>query len=240
MTPFTSFFTPIIEHPLFWLTTTLVIFQAAQWLYVKARAFPLLNPVFTSIVTLAVFVTITDTPYSTYFAANQLIHVLLGPATVALAAPLYKQLATLRATALPIVLALGVGAVTGIVSAVVLARVFSLSQATILSLAPKSITTPIAMGIAEQIGGSPTLTAALVITTGIVGAVCGLPLLRLVGIQDDATKGFAIGLAAHGIGTARALQASDQAGAFAGLAMGLNGVLTALLVPMALYWLGIG
>jgi predicted murein hydrolase (TIGR00659 family) len=223
---------------LFWLTVTLVVFQVAQWVYLRARAFPLLNPVFVSISVIASLLLVTNTPYNSYFASNQLVHALLAPATVALAVPLYKQLDTLRARALPIALALSTGAVTGIVSAVGLARALGLSSTTVLSLAPKSITTPIAMGVAEQTGGLPALAAALVIVTGVIGAVCGLPLLRAVRIHDDATQGFAMGLVAHGIGTARAFQASDQAGAFSGLAMGLNGILTALLIPLLLHWLG--
>jgi len=225
--------------PIWWLTVTLVVFQGAQWLYRRSRGFALLNPVLVSIVGMIVLLVATGTSYERYFADSQLIHVLLGPATVALAVPLYKQVAMVQAKGLPLLVSLLVGCIMAIVTAVVLAQWLGLSASTVLSLAPKSVTTPIAMGIAEQVGGLPALTAALVIVTGIIGAVCAEPLLQLLGIKDDATKGFAIGLASHGIGTARALQISEQAGAFSGLAMGLNGTLTALLVPLLLRWLGL-
>jgi len=225
--------------PLWWLTVTLLVFQGAQWLYRRARGFALFNPVLVSIVSMIGLLIWSGTPYERYFADSQLIHMLLGPATVALALPLYKQVAMVRAKGLPLLFSLLVGCVVAIVTAVFLAQWLGVSSSTVLSLAPKSVTTPIAMGVAEQIGGVPALTAALVIVTGIIGAVCAEPLLQRLGIHDDATKGFAIGLASHGIGTARALQMSEQAGAFAGLAMGLNGTLTALLVPLLLRWLGL-
>lgn len=225
--------------PIWWLTVTLVVFQGAQALYRRSRGFALLNPVLVSIISMMVLLIVSGTSYSRYFADSQLIHVLLGPATVALAVPLYKQVAMVRARALPLLASLIVGCVVAILTAVLLAQWLRLSASTVLSLAPKSVTTPIAMGVAEQVGGLPALTAALVIVTGIIGAVCAEPLLRLLRITDDTTKGFAIGLASHGIGTARALQISEQAGAFAGLAMGLNGTLTALLVPLLLRWLGL-
>ena len=138
---------------------------------------------------------------------------------------------------LPLLLALCAGSATAIISAVLIARACGASLATQLSLAPKSVTTPIAMGISENIGGIPSLTAALVIVTGIVGAVGGRSLFRLLGVRDDAVKGFAMGIAAHGIGTARAFQESETMGAFSALAMGLNGLLTALLVPLLIHWM---
>jgi predicted murein hydrolase (TIGR00659 family) len=225
--------------PVWWLAMTLVVFQGAQWLYRRSRAFALFNPVLVSIVSMIALLLLSGTSYERYFADSQAIHLLLGPATVALAIPLYKQVAMVRAKGLPLLVSLVVGCVVAITTTVLAAQWLGLSASTVLSLAPKSVTTPIAMGVAEQVGGLPALTAALVIVTGIIGAVCAEPLLHVLGIKDDATKGFAIGLAAHGIGTARALQISEQAGAFSGLAMGLNGTLTALLVPLLLRWLGL-
>jgi putative effector of murein hydrolase len=133
---------------------------------------------------------------------------------------------------LPLTLALLIGSITAIVAAAGLGQVLGLSQSTLLSLAPKSVTTPIAMGVAEKVGGLPSLTAVLVILTGILGNMLGKEILELCHIHDHSVQGFAIGLTSHGIGTARAFQISQEAGAFAGLAMGLNGALTAVIVPI--------
>ncbi len=161
---------------------------------------------------------------------------------MALAIPLYTQLPKLRAMAFPLLAALAVGSLTATVSAVAIGKLLGASEASLLSLAPKSVTTPIAMGIAERIGGLPSLTAVLVIATGILGAVGARFIYQALGIADHAVRGFAIGVASHGIGTARAFQVSEQAGAFSGLAMGLNALLTALLVPLLIpllqRWLG--
>jgi len=165
------------------------------------------------------------------------VHFLLGPATVALAIPLYTQFRRVKQMALPIAVGLLAGSLAAIVSAVLIAHWLGGSAATVFSLAPKSVTTPIAMGISERIGGLPSLTAVLVILTGILGAVAAPGLFRLCRIRDTAIQGFAMGVASHGIGTARAFQINEQMGAFAALAMGLNGLLTALLVPLLLPWL---
>jgi putative effector of murein hydrolase len=139
---------------------------------------------------------------------------------------------------LPVIGGLLTGSLTAAFSAIAVARLFDASLPTQLSLAPKSVTTPIAMGIAESIGGIPSLTAVLVIATGILGAVAGRYVFNFLRINDPAIRGFAIGIASHGIGTARAFQISEQSGAFAALAMGLNGALTALLLPYLLSRLG--
>jgi putative effector of murein hydrolase len=153
---------------------------------------------------------------------------------VALAVPLYENRAEVRRAILPMLLALVAGSATAIVSAVGVARLFGASRETLLSMAPKSATTPIAMGISEQIGGLPSLTAALVIATGILGAVVVTPILNLLRIRDFRGRGFAAGVAAHGLGTARAFQVNELAGTFAGIALALNGIATALLAPLLL------
>ena len=177
---------------------------------------------------------LTDTPYPTYFAGAQFVHFLLGPATVALAIPLYAQLGKVRAMRWPVLLGLSVGSVCAVASAMGIARALGASVPTQLSLAPKSVTTPIAMAVAERIGGIASLAAVLVIVTGIVGAVVAPALFRWLRIKDHAIQGFALGVVAHGIGTARAFAINEQAGAFAALAMGLNGAITALLLPALL------
>jgi predicted murein hydrolase (TIGR00659 family) len=222
--------------PLLGLTVTLLAYQGAYWVYERANFHPLLNPVAWSVALLVALLVTTGTPYATYFDGAQFVHFLLGPATVALAVPLYAQLGKLKRLAVPISVALLAGSLTAIASAVGIGWLFGASWETLLSLAPKSVTTPIAMGIAEKLGGLPTLTAVLVVSTGIIGAVSAKYVLNALRIGDHAVRGFAVGTAAHGIGTARAFQVSEEAGAFAGLAMGLNGLATAILFPL-LVWL---
>lgn len=223
--------------PLLGLTVTLLAYQGAFWLYQRSGSNPLANPVLIAVTALVAFLTLTKTSYETYFSGAQFVHFLLGPATVALAIPLYTQFRRVRAMLLPVVFGLLAGSLTAVISAVLVGRFFGASQSTQLSLAPKSVTTPIAMGIAERIGGIPSLTAVLVIITGIIGAVGARYVFDAMKLRDPAIRGFAIGVASHGIGTARAFQVNEQSGAFAALAMGLNGALTALLVPMIAGWL---
>ena len=218
--------------PLAGLTLTLIAYQLGLWLHHRARESPLVNPVLIAICTLAALLYATDTDYSTYFDGAQFVHFLLGPATVALAVPLYRQFDRVRRSAGALLTALLVGSLTAMASAIAIGWALGASMSTLVSLAPKSVTTPIAMGIAEELGGLPSLTAVLVILTGIIGAVLGTAVLRGVGVRDERSIGFAIGLASHGIGTARALQISEVAGAFSGLAMGLNGLATAVLLPL--------
>jgi predicted murein hydrolase (TIGR00659 family) len=220
--------------PLLGLTVTLLAYQAAFWLYTKSGLNPLANPVAIAVAMLVGLLLATDTPYATYFEGAQFVHFLLGPATVALAVPLYANLGKLKRNLLPVCGALLAGSVTAVASAVGIGWALGASRETLLSLAPKSVTTPIAMGIAEKLGGLPSLTAVLVVCTGILGAVLARGILNLLRIEDHAVRGFAVGVAAHGIGTARAFQVSETMGAFAGLAMGLNGLATAFLFPLAL------
>jgi predicted murein hydrolase (TIGR00659 family) len=224
--------------PLLGLTLTLVAYQGAFWIYRRSGNHPLANPVLIAVALLVAFLLISGTSYQAYFAGAQFVHFLLGPATVALAIPLYTQFRRVRAMLWPVLAGLLAGSLTAIVSAMAVARLFGASPATELSLAPKSVTTPIAMGIAERIGGIPSLTAVLVIITGVLGAVGARYVFDAIKLRDQAISGFALGVASHGIGTARAFQVNEQAGAFAALAMGLNGALTALLLPLLLSWAG--
>ncbi|WP_419622572.1 LrgB family protein, partial [Thiolapillus sp.] len=217
--------------PLIGLTVTLVAYSMGYRLYLLANRNPLLNPVVTAIAALITFLQLTDVSYGTYFEGAQFVHFLLGPATVALAVPLYQQCAKIRQRMLPLLITLIIGAVVGALSSLGIAWVLGASIETQLSLAPKSVTTPVAMGISEQIGGLPSLTAVLVVATGIIGAVIGTTLFRLLRIEDDAVKGVALGIAAHGMGTARAFQLNREMGAFSGLAMALSALTTAVLLP---------
>ena len=226
----------LAASPLLGLTMTLLAYQGATWLHRRSGGHPLANPVLLAVAVLVALLALTGTSYQTYFDGAQFVHFLLGPATVALAIPLYAQFDRLRRMALPLLGALLVGSLTAALSAVAIGGLLGASEATQLSLAPKSVTTPIAMGIAERIGGLPSLTAILVIATGILGAMGASFIYRALKIEDDAVRGFALGIASHGIGTARAFQESEQAGAFAALAMGLNGLMTALLLPVVIPW----
>ena len=220
--------------PLLGLTITLLAYLGAYRIYERSGFTPLLNPVALAIIALVAALSATGTAYQTYFDGAQFVHFLLGPATVALAVPLYAQLRRMRQLLVPLAGALAAGSVTAIASAIGIAWLLGVSESSLLSLAPKSVTAPIAMGIAEKIGGVPSLTAVLVVATGVSGAVMAKYVLDALGIRDHGVRGFAVGIASHGIGTARAFQVSEQAGAFAGLGMGLNGVLTAILMPLML------
>ena len=226
----------LAASPLLGLTVTLLAYQAGYWLYRKSGHNPLVNPVLIAVVALVALLKLTATDYGVYFEGAQFVHFLLGPATVALAVPLYQQLRQLRRSLLAVLVSVTAGSATAAASAVAIAWALGASRETLLSLAPKSVTTPIAMGIAEQIGGLPSLTAVLVILTGMTGAMLGTWTLNLLRIGDWRARGLAVGVAAHGIGTARAILVHPVAGAFAGLAMGLNGVATALLLPLLAAW----
>jgi predicted murein hydrolase (TIGR00659 family) len=236
MTDFPQIWTYLSRSPLLWLTATLAAYAIGDACFRAANRAPIVNPVLIAVALLAALLAATGTAYPTYFEGAQFVHFLLGPATVCLALPLWDNLPRVRRAALPLLAALLAGSVTAIGSALGLASALGITGETLASLAPKSATAPVAIGISQSIGGSPTLTAVLVILTGITGAVVATPLLNLLGIKDWRARGFAVGVAAHGIGTARAFQVNPTAGAFAGLGMGLNAVLTALIAPMVLNW----
>ncbi len=190
-----------------------------------------------AVVFVAAVLALTDTPYPTYFEGAQFVHFLLGPATVVLAFPLYERRATVMRALVPMLAALAAGAVMTLVCVIALAHLLAIPRPILVSLAPKSVTSGVAMGISAALGGDPTLTAILVILTGIIGAILVTPMMEGLGITDMRARGFAAGLAAHGIGTARAFQVSEVAGTFAGIAMGLNAFVTAILAPVALHLL---
>lgn len=220
--------------PLLGLTVTLVAYQGGMWIYQRAGKNPLLNPVLIAVVALVGLLLATDTDYQTYFDGAQFVHFMLGPATVALAVPLYQQFQRVRKSFPLILTAIFAGSLTAVLSAIAVAWAMGASQATLVSLAPKSVTAPIAMGISQAAGGVASLTAVLVILTGILGAVLGPWVLDVLRIKDWRARGLAMGTASHGIGTARAFQVSAVAGAFSSLAMGLNGLATAVLLPLLL------
>lgn len=222
----------LAASPLLHLTATLIAYQIGLALHRRTGGNPLANPVLIAVVMLIVLLVATGTDYGTYFEGAQFVHFLLGPATVALAIPLYRQFAAVKRSALAIAVSLLAGSATAAISAVAIAWSMGASRDAMVALAPKSVTAPVAMAITRELGGLPSLTAALVILTGIAGAVLGPLLLNLLGITDWRARGLAMGAASHGIGTARAMQVNKIAGAFSGLAMGLNAVATAILLPL--------
>ena len=224
-------------EPLTWLTATLVAYQAGMWIYRKGGLNPLLNPVLLAVIMLVSVLMITGTPYPDYFDGAQFIHFILGPATVALAVPLYEQFRKLKSMVGVIVLSILAGTLTAALSAIGIAWALGASRETLLSLAPKSVTAPVAMGIADATGGVASLTAVLVILTGILGASLGPFVLDLLRIRDWRVRGLALGTAAHGLATARAFQINAVAGAFSSIAMGLNALATAILLPVLVTWL---
>lgn len=222
----------LARSPLLWLTVTILVYCVCDRVSAAAGRNPLANPVLMSICIVGLLVRLTGTPYATYFDGAQFIHFLLGPATVALGIPLYQHRRLVVQSVAPMLCALVAGSVSALVSAVVIARALGASPWVVNSIAPKSVTAAVAMAISARIGGDAALTAVLVILTGIAGAVVVTPLMNRLGITDMRARGFAAGVAAHGIGTARAFQVDPLAGTFAGIAMGLNALLTAILVPM--------
>jgi predicted murein hydrolase (TIGR00659 family) len=237
MTPqIASIWVYLSASPLLWLTATLSAYVAADMIAARFSRHALANPVVIAAAMLVLVLLATGTDYATYFEGAQFVHFLLGPATVALAIPLWRNLALVRRALLPMGAALLAGSVTAAASAVAIAWAFGAPPDVLASLAPKSTTAPIAMELSKSLGGIPALTAVLVVITGITGAVIVTPLMNALKITNFAARGFAAGVASHGIGTARAFQVSEIAGTFAGIAMGLNGALTSVLV---LLWLAL-
>lgn len=222
----------LAEQPLMWLTVTLLAYMGGHALFVRSGHRAWVNPVAIAGLSLAAILVVTGTPYSEYFEGAQFVHFLLGPATVALAWPLHKNWASVSRLLVPLFCALIAGSLISVGSAVAIAYALGAPPEVWLSLAPKSVTSPIAMGVAEKIGGLPALTAGLVVSTGIIGAIMVTPLMDAMGIRDWRARGMAVGVAAHGIGTARAFQVNPVAGVFAATAMVLNALVTALVASL--------
>ncbi|MFO7776396.1 MAG: LrgB family protein [Candidatus Hydrogenedentota bacterium] len=225
----------LLEEPVFGIVLTLAAWQAANVLRQRTGS-ALANPVLLAAVGIVLLLMAADIPYAAYNAGGQYISFLLGPAVVALAVPLYRYRRVLRRHGAALAGSVIAGGLVGIISAAGMAVVLGATGETARSMAPKSVTTPIAIGIAGETGGLPSLTAAIVILTGMLGAVFGPPLLNALGVRSAFARGLALGTASHGIGTARAFEESEQTGALSSVAMVLNGLLTAAAVPWILPW----
>ena len=222
----------ICSHPLFGITMTLMAYVLANTVWRRTGMPALLHPVLVSTIVVAALLILTGTAYADYFAQTTMLNEGLGVVIVLLAVPFYRQLPLINKARRPIIAALLLGSVAALASALAFPVLSGVSDTTIATLAPKSVTAAVAMEISERLGGVTSLTAVVVISTGIFGAVFGPALLRSVRIEDDRAIGFAIGLASHAIGTARAFQISAVAGAFASLGMILNALLTIALAPV--------
>lgn len=232
----------LLEHiaslPLTWLLATLVAYRLALAVHRRAGGSPWLHPVAVATLLLVAILLVSSVDYDTYFEGGRYIHVLLGPATVALAVPLYHQVQRLRSDWMGLLGGALLGSAVAVAAAMALAGGLGASSATVISMAAKSVTMPIAIGLTEKLGGVVSLTSAMVMLTGILGGAITQPLLAIMRIREPHIAGFTLGVVAHGIGTARALQGGQEMGAFAGLAMGLAGLLTAVLVPLCLQLAG--
>lgn len=221
----------VLSSRLFFVALTLVVFVGAQWLYGRTR-FLLFNPVLLSMATLIALLNAFGISYQDYMKGGELISFFLAPAVVALAVPLYERLTDIRAQRLAILSSVTVGSLVGIITAAGLAALLGMGKTLVITIAPKSATAPIALAVVEKLGGFAPLAAAFSVVTGVLGGIIGVPFLRLLRIQSRYAIGLAIGAASHGIGTARAMEEGEIEGAFAGLALSLCGILTALLTPL--------
>jgi predicted murein hydrolase (TIGR00659 family) len=222
----------IATMPLVWLVATLAVFEGADRLSRAAGRHPLLHPVLISVAVLALLLLGSGTPYRVYAQDTRAISFLLGPATIALAVPLWRNWPLVRASAKPVLVALVAGSFTAIASTAAFAWLLGAPPEIVASVAPRAATTPVAMPVAEGIGGIASIAAVAVLISGIVGAMIATPLLNRLGLGDPRARGFAAGITAHGLGTARAFQVSETAGTFAGMAMALNAAMTALLLSL--------
>ena len=221
-------------EPLFWLTLTIGSYLIADFIYRKSNLFPLLNPVAISVLIVSITLVSFNVDYERYFDGAKFIHFLLGPATVALAIPIYKKWNLIISNSKAIFLSLMAGSIFSILITFSLSSYLELKDELILSLLPRSVTAPIAMGISEIIGGIPSLTAIITLITGIIGASLGVFVFDLMKLKKMEARGFSLGLASHGIGTARAMSRDKNAGVFAAVGMGLSGLITSIIIPLFL------
>jgi len=220
----------LLNSPLVHVCLTLAVFILSKKLQVKYRS-PLLNPILITIVVVISFLLLTDISYEDYERNTQVISFWLAPSVIALGYALYSFLGEIKADFKKIIFSMLAGSLTGIVSVFITAYLFGASRATMISLAPKSVTTPIAIEVSKQMGGIPSLTVAFVIVVGVLGAIFGQTYLKLIGVNDPKSVGLSLGATAHALGTASISERGPDFSAFGGLGMALNGVITAILAP---------
>jgi predicted murein hydrolase (TIGR00659 family) len=228
----------ILQQSFALVLLTILTFIFGQWIHRKSGGFPLFTPLLVGIGLTALVLVVFDIPYDLYQKQTVWLHSLLAPATVALALPIYQQRQQLLAHPKLIIFAVFFGSVSSLTSALVVLKLFGASTSSSLSMAPKSVTTPIAMQISESIGGIPSVTAMIVILTGAVGYCLGPFLFKIMGVDDPVVRGIAYGTSSHVLGTAKAVEEGELTGAFAALAMAVNGLISALTIPLLFHWFG--
>lgn len=221
----------LFQYDVFVLVLVVGIYLLSIKLHLKIR-FPLLNPVLITILVLIGLLIILDIPYTTFKKSSQMINFLLGPSVVALGYILHKQIHYLKGNVVSVLTSITVGAVVGIASILLVGKLFGADQTLIASLTPKSVTTPIAMALSESNGGIPALTAVVVVVAGVMGSIIAPPIMKWLGIKSPIAKGIALGASSHGVGTATAIQMGAIEGALSGLAIGIMGTITSLLLPL--------
>ena len=221
----------ILTTEVFDLALVVGAYIAANILYKKTHL-SILHPLLTSIFVIILFLEAFDIPYESFKQGSHMVHFMLGPSVVALGYVLYNQMQYLKGNVVSILTSVFVGAIVGIVSVIAIGKLMGADQSLIATLQPKSVTTPIAMGIAEKNGGVPSLTAVIVVAVGIFGSIVGPAVMKVLGIESRIAKGLALGASSHGVGTAAAIQIGAVEGALSGLAIGLMGIMTAILVPL--------
>ena len=224
----------LLQSEVFILTLVIGTYLIATLLYTKTKI-KLLHPLLTSILVIILFLNVFGIEYETFKQGSHLIHFMLGPSVVALGYVLYEQMKYLKGNVLSILTSVFVGAIVGIVRVIGIGKLMGAEDALIATLEPKSVTTPIAMGISEKNGGIPSLTAVIVVAVGIFGSIIGPMVMKVLGIESRIAKGLALGASSHGVGTAAAIQIGAVEGALSGLAIGLMGIMTAILVPVITY-----
>lgn len=227
-----------LENKFFLLAITFGFFFLSKLLQRKTGSL-LLNPILVAIALLICFLKFSGVSYEKYSEAGSLVEFWLKPAVVALGVPLYLQLRMIRKQWMPILVSQLAGCIVGLVSVAVIAKILGASPEVVMSLAPKSVTTPIAMEVSNAVGGIPSLTAAVVIVVGLFGAICGFKVLQVGHVGSPIAQGLSMGTASHAVGTSRAMEVSGKYGAYASLGLTLNGILTALLSPTILHLLGL-
>lgn len=220
----------IISNEYFMLALTFGVFYAAKSIQ-RRLGWILFNPILVAIAIIIVFLLVANIPFETYHEGAKMIEFWLKPAVVALGVPLYLQLSSIKRQFLPILASQMMGCIAGIVSVVVIAKLFGASDAVFMSLASKSVTTPIAMEVTQVLGGIPSLTAAIVVITGLIGAVIGFKTLSVGHVRNPMALGLSMGAASHALGTSAAMDRDQFVGAYASLGLTINGILTALFTP---------
>lgn len=226
-----------LDNQYFLLALTFIIYVASQLLQ-RRTGISMLNPILLSTVAIIVFLLVCDIDYDTYSKGGEFIDFWLKPAVVALGVPLYRQLKSIKKQFLPILLAEVAGCIVGIASVVIVAQILGASREVVMSLASKSVTTPIAIEVTQAIGGIPALTAAVVVCTGIFGGMTGFRMMKLSRVKSPIAQGLSMGTAAHAVGTSVAMETGYRYGAFSSLGLTINGLFTALLTPFILELLG--